>query len=144
MSFDKCIYLCLHPLHHLELSVFLILVIQMSSQWCFFEGLICISLNDDEYLFMVYCYSYIFSGEVSFHNFCPSFIALSSYLVVRIIYFPDTNLSSDTCFVNNFSYCVISFFIILSTVSLSFKEKKFFSYDKVQFINISWLMCFTS
>lgn len=51
-------YTCLYPLQHLELSMFLILVIQMSRQWCFFEGFMCISLknNDDENLFMVYCY----------------------------------------------------------------------------------------
>lgn len=127
MSFDKYIYLCLYPLQHLELSVFLILFIQMSRQWCFFVGLTCISLmnNNDEHFLWVYCSSYIFSGEVSFHIFSPSFIGLSSYLVVRIIYISDINLLSDICFVNNFSHCVISRFMILSTVSLSFKEQNF-------------------
>lgn len=91
----------------------------------------------------VYCSSYIFSSEVSFHIFCPYLRGLSFYyLVVTIIYSLGTHLLSDIYFVNNFFHCVIRFFNFLYCVFV-FQGTKVFSYNKVQFVNILWFMCLT-
>lgn len=99
MSFDKCIYLCLYCLQHLEL--FLLFIIQMNMQWYLFVVLICISLmnNDDEYLFMSWLFFiYLLWWYIFSH------LLLIFYWVVLLFSYNNNSYSRYKSFVR-FMFC---------------------------------------